>query len=261
MPILAWAIRSPESCSVTASPGNPRAGQICAVPFSLTVINDGIYSIINYTHRDRLEMRGKPVGESSMKTQHQTEAEAALAPYHPEIREIIDIAWRKWLVLRQMFPEIQAGSRANIVWDFMRTEALKFAECHDAIQPIEASQSLFLIIDDKVMIRFKKGEGQGLSRNLVLKGGQTYSYHDPQLNLFGTDLPRLEIVYVLSRVETKVAEILTVARQRDDILWAYEIPAVTPTATATPIPQATPDSLDSVVRAPKRGQSKEKRVE
>jgi hypothetical protein len=112
-------------------------------------------------------------------------------------------------------------SRANYIWEELacRAEATFASDPSVRIHP--KHQSCWFHIDGLVF-RFKKSDSSGLTSNYPTQAA--LDYHDQQEDLPGIPkVQRLEVTYVLNKLETAVHDILLVARDQDRVLWCSSL--------------------------------------
>ena len=88
------------------------------------------------------------------------EAKAILSPHLEKIGSSINLGWRQWLALLKQDSElgvmISNRTRANLVYDFIRYQAVKaFDGCSD-IQISDNRGFLLVTFNNKIILRFKK---------------------------------------------------------------------------------------------------------
>jgi hypothetical protein len=173
-----------------------------------------------------------------------------LKPYFPALAAGVQSAWNDWLGSTEFSRTRYPRTRANIVWEGMQRHARVNLAPHSAIRAIEREQSVAFLVADQVLIRFKKGDAHGLSRNISTR--LALKYHDPrQASLIG-EVCRVEVVYQLNVLNTQVADILIVARNRDVVVWSSSIMPIGD-VIQLPVPQAAPagSPADDVLTAKK----------
>jgi len=107
-----------------------------------------------------------------------------------------------------------------------------------------------VVIDDLVVLRFKKANGKGFGANVPTQAN--FAFIDSEPDLFGLGGQKVEAVYTLDDLGTKIKSIAIQARDGDVRLWAYALDrnAGSGAATVVPLP-VTPlspltDSADLV---------------
>lgn len=174
----------------------------------------------------------------------QAEIEARLKPYMPRIVRVILDAWADWMVSGKNGRWKRRRSRANYVWEELACGA-EAAFTHDpSVRVHPKHQSCWFHIDD-VVFRLKKSDSSGLTSNYPTQAA--LDYHDQQEDLPGIPrVQRLEVTYVLNKLETAVQDILLVARDQGRVLWCSSllrndeggnvVPIMVPAAPQPPAP-------------------------
>lgn len=171
-------------------------------------------------------------------------AKRVLGPYESRIANVILSAWSKW---RALPPEAilslsRCRARANVLSAFM----------HDYIAELEGTPGLVLIerygtttvmIEDSVLVRFKKLHWTGLSSNYPTQRSLDFNGQMPL-----PDVPLVERVdagYVLDRAGIRIEDVLISYRKDSRVVWKYSIaggssavePIAVPSAPEGPAPK------------------------
>ncbi|MGE0047760.1 MAG: hypothetical protein AB7T01_02340 [Acidithiobacillus sp.] len=149
--------------------------------------------------------------------------------------------WEEWRELplggRLLFP---ARSRACIVYDFIVQRAIAAFADDKAVRVLRRDETVKFVFADTVVLRFKKASDNGLGSNIRTQA--TFGFVDPQQQLPGLpDMHKVEMVYVLNDLQTRIDQVLVAARDNDVCIWSYEI---TPDSGAQAIPLHTPVPSD-----------------
>jgi hypothetical protein len=105
-----------------------------------------------------------------------------------------------------------------------------------AVRVIHRDETAKFVILDRVLLRFKKADDRGLGSNIPTQA--SLNFVEQQQELPGIpDAHKVEIVYVLNRLQTQIDRVVVVARDGDERLWDYVI-APTDTAEVIPLPMA-----------------------
>jgi hypothetical protein len=168
---------------------------------------------------------------------------AALGKYETRIFGAVHRGWEDWRALqlggRLMFP---ARSRACLVYDFIvqRAEAA-FAD-DSAIRTLRRDETIKFVFGDSVLLRFKKAMDNGLGSNIQTQA--TLGFVDQQQELPGLPhVHKVEVVYVLNRLQTQIEQVLVAARNKNVCLWNYVVIPET-TAQIIPLPLSSPIESD-----------------
>jgi hypothetical protein len=151
----------------------------------------------------------------------QSEVEVRLAPYVPGMQQVVLKAWMDWMASGHNGIWTCKRSRAAYVWEQMVLEAKRQFAGDRKVSILRKNES-FLFLMDELVFRFKKSDPYGYTSNVPTQAA--LDYHDPQEDLPGVpSVQRLEITYVLNKLETAVQDILLVARDQDRVLWRSSI--------------------------------------
>lgn len=151
----------------------------------------------------------------------QTEVEMRLAPYKARILRLILAAWTDWMESGKHGLWKRKRSRANYIWEEVvrRAEA---AFANDTSVRVHPKNQSVLFVVDGLAFRFKKSNASGLTNNYPTQSA--LDFHDPQEDLPGIpQVQRLEVTYVLNKLETAVQDMLLVARDQGRVLWCSSL--------------------------------------
>lgn len=167
---------------------------------------------------------------------------AILGKYENVLFNAIHGGWGDWQALqlggRLLFP---ARSRACVVYDFIVQRAMTALADANDVRVIQRDETVKFVFADTVALRFKKANDNGLGSNILTQA--TLGFVDQQQELPGMpNLHKVEVVYVLNRLQTRIEQVLVVARDHDTCLWSYDI---LPDTGAHIIPLPTPNTGDS----------------
>lgn len=162
-------------------------------------------------------------------------------------------AWDQWWRRTPGRTKLFRRTRACLIHNYMTNSAPTAFAPDRGIHVIEGQETLFFLVEDRLLFRFKKGDEQGISANVDTQA--SLAFNNPQQMLIDLpDVARVDIAYVLNRFETTIDRILVVARDGDRAVWSYAIhPRADETEFPTPLPvqPATPPAAaDTVVRLP-----------
>jgi hypothetical protein len=184
-----------------------------------------------------------------MPVPNQADVEACLTRLEPALQRIVLGAWDEWMGSGQAAVVQFPRTRANLVWDYIVRRARDEFGDIAGVVAIEGGQTLGFLCDDRVLFRFKKGDGNGLSRNYPTP--LALAYHDHDENLLGLpDVMRVEVVYILNHLKTAVTHIQVVCREGGKIIWGYDILRRGETGATDPLPLIAPPapSTERLVR-------------
>lgn len=177
-----------------------------------------------------------------MSLPQENHVQSVLQPFHSTLASIVSGAWAKWRSAELELQPASGRTRACIVWDAMMQRAFDAFENDARVDVVSRSQTHYFLIDDSVVLRFKKGNVSGLSRNYPTQ--EALKFHEPENDLFGYPT-KVEVVYVLDHTETEVSQILVVARNANQVIWSYDL-VETPAVNVVDLPVKQPaPQLDS----------------
>ena len=170
--------------------------------------------------------------------------EATVRPILNEIRDqvatAIQDAWEDWLASDFNGVWRCKRSRANFVWEQIIDRAHAALFDHADVHVIDGNETMKFLVQDTVLFRFKKADETGRSSNVATQ--LALAFHDHDQDLF--DLPevqRVEVVYKLNRLETKIDDICVVARDGDLIAWEYSLLDAGEAVVPLPMPEQMPE--------------------
>lgn len=138
---------------------------------------------------------------------------------------ILDIAhgaWNDWLATPNRSRLRFARTRANIVHDLMVDRAITAFNGDADVRAIVKDETAKFLFGRRVLVRFKKGDGNGLGSNIETQA--VLAFTDPQLLIPGLpDVQKVDVVYVLNDLQTMIERIAVTARDNDVRLWTYDI--------------------------------------
>lgn len=174
----------------------------------------------------------------------QAEVEDRLTPYMAPIARVVLGAWADWMSSGKSGRWKRRRSRANYIWEELACGAEAVFANDTSVRILPKNQSCWFHIDGLVF-RFKKSDASGLTNNFPTQAA--LDYHDQQEDLPGIPrVQRLEVTYVLNKLETAVHDILLVARDQGRVLWCSSllrkddggnvVPITVPTVPKPPTP-------------------------
>jgi len=142
-----------------------------------------------------------------------------LAPHHSALLRIILNAWED----RKKCPDMAfKRTIANAMWDYMIKHARIEFDDTPGIHVIDRPNTCLLHFDSGIVLRFKKGDDNNLSRNYPTNFA--LDFNDPQINLPSVPhATRVEVLYIPDREGVEIESIRVVKRNRDQPEWWYVI--------------------------------------
>ena len=164
---------------------------------------------------------------------------AILTPYDSVLFSAVHGGWDDWGAMelggRLLFP---ARSRACVVYDFIVQRAMAVLGDDPAVRIIRRDETVKFIFAETVALRFKKANDKGLGSNIATQA--TLGFVEQQQQLPGLpNVHKVEVVYVLNGMQTRIDEVLVAARDGDVCLWSYDIAPDT-SARIIPLPMPAP---------------------
>lgn len=113
-------------------------------------------------------------------------------------------------------------TRANTLFEYLANHLIEEFANDSGSRFIFQRESFKLIVDENLVIRFKKNDGSGVGSNVETQAEITFG--ELQTDLPGMPgLQKVEIVYTLNATETAIARLEVSARNGDKRLWGYNI--------------------------------------
>lgn len=174
--------------------------------------------------------------------------DSQLRPYFPIFASIMIGAWADWMASGHVGVWCNR-SRATFVWEQMIARAQVALALHPEVTILPRRESYIFLVKGAVAFRLKKSDARGLTSNYPTQAA--IEFHDPQSQLPGLpEVARVDVVYVLNKLQTAVADVLVVAREKDEILWTLSAldadSNVVALPVAAPIPDAAPKKVQLV---------------
>ena len=177
----------------------------------------------------------------------ETDVREILGRYESTIIEVAHGAWSDWLGLPNRSRLRFARTRATVVHDFIVDRAITAFAGNADVRSIVKDETAKFLFDRRVLVRFKKGDGNGLGCNIETQA--VLAFTDPQLLIPGLpDVQKVDVVYVLNDLQTMIERVAVSARDNDVRLWSYDIED-SRSAPVLPLPMpSAPDEGGRVVR-------------
>ena len=151
------------------------------------------------------------------------EIKRILIPIHSTIHKIARGAWDDWQQSSEFGHARSPRTRACIIWEHAISRTIE-AFLEDPYVRIHEHYGTFsFIVAERVLFRWKKSNEDGYTANYPTQTAM--DFHDPeQLEFCGFEnYYRIEVGYVLDKLQDKIQRILVIARNNADIAWSYEI--------------------------------------
>jgi hypothetical protein len=191
---------------------------------------------------------------------NQEEVRNLLKPLHGPLTRVVTGAWEDWQKVAPMIGRRFARTPANVIYERMIARAVPELESLPGMHIVNGHQTVHFVYQDAVRFRFKKGDENGLSKNYPTQ--MALAFNDQTSDLFGAPtITRVDVVYQLDGLATRVTDVAVVARPDMNVLWSYSITAseMKSAEVVELIPKA-PSPVESLVR-PKVQQPEQEKSE
>jgi hypothetical protein len=189
------------------------------------------------------------IGRPNVIKRSKAEIEQQLSPYFDLLCEVVQDAWARWM----NSPERQRWhfnrGRANYIFEHVAASAWEMFGDDPRIKVVRKDETLWFLVDNNLVFRFKKADTSFLSRNVPTQ--QAIAFHDEQAPLF-EELDHVEVVYLVNKIGTAIRDICVVARADKSVLWTISLlrGEVDNVVTLAPSPVIDP-RVPSVAATPK----------
>jgi hypothetical protein len=163
---------------------------------------------------------GQPEG-----TPGQREALAILTPHFPDLIDSVETGWRDFNseVTESGRARMEARTRANIVSDFTRDRAIALFSGRSGVRPCLALGFFKLYVDDRVVLRIKKLDGDLLPTNVQTDQQRDWYNNEPVVGV-PSECLRLNLGYRLDAAADRIADIVITWQPSWRVLgWYYSI--------------------------------------
>lgn len=163
-------------------------------------------------------------------------------------RESVEQAWS---AVASQYPSRAWWRRKSttraLMWEHSVDNAVAAFEGSPGVKAISHNDTCSFILDDIVLLRFKKASIQLISSNYPTPLARLFHRHEP--DLFGHEgHHRVEVAHVFSRFESKLDWIGIVARQEKKILWDFELRSGGAVVEPLPLPEPSAPAAERVLR-------------
>ena len=191
---------------------------------------------------------------------NQEEVRNLLKPLHGPLTRVVTGAWEDWQKVAPMIGRRFARTPANVIYERMIARAVPELESLPGMHIVNGHQTVHFVYQDAVRFRFKKGDENGLSKNYPTQ--MALAFNDQTSDLFGAPtITRVDVVYQLDGLATRVTDVAVVARHDMNVLWSYSITASEmKSAEVVDLIPKTPSPVESLVR-PKVQQPEQEKSE
>lgn len=174
-----------------------------------------------------------------------SEADDALSPHREALGSSIHNGWQRWRDLIEDNPDlafiVSSRSRAGLVYDFIRHEALKAFHGVPEVQVSEERSFLLLTFNEKIVLRFKKFRDKSM-RTASSPTKQAQEYANQVLPGMEA-LTHLVAGYLPDELGLKLDKTAITCMQGSDLLWVIELDlGIDDGSIAAPVKPLTPAS-------------------
>jgi hypothetical protein len=165
-----------------------------------------------------------------------------LAPFHRRIRSVIERAWDErraeaaWRLGAGMESLLYDRTVANYIFDAIARIAVnEFASDTSVHVKVEA-QTIKLFFRGGVVARFKKGDENKLGQNNPTQASMAFECADGILPDMPPETAKVEFIWIANELNTRLEQVLVVARDGDRLIWEYEIEPEADAGLVVPFP-------------------------
>lgn len=153
----------------------------------------------------------------------------ALSHFHARLRLVFERGWAEWRQIEEFRlskgwgPMLYPRTSANLMFDAIARAAQAEFGGDPRCRVLQEAQTIKVCFDERVVGRFKKGDSDGLGRNIPTQSALDFT--DPQQPLPGLppEADKVEFTWAANDIGTNLDTVLVVARNGEKAIWAYEI--------------------------------------
>lgn len=150
------------------------------------------------------------------------EVRRILSAFEPRILDIVHGAWDDWMGSPHRASIRYPRTRACLVHEFIVKRAISEFDGNRDVHVIHQDETAKFLIQQELLFRLKKGAGIGLGCNIETQA--VLNFIDPQMVIPGLpDVQKVDVVYILNSIETKIDRVAVTARDNGTRLWSYDI--------------------------------------
>jgi hypothetical protein len=157
------------------------------------------------------------------------DVELLLKPFHGRIRQTVERAWDEWKAVSafraesSFDPLLYPRTVANYVFDAIARHAIEEFEGDPSVNVKIEPQTVKFFFKAGVLARFKKGDENRLGQNIATQTAMCFMNADGVLPGLPAQTAKVEFIWIPNELQTKLDQVLVVARDSDRLLWEYEI--------------------------------------
>ena len=146
-----------------------------------------------------------------------------LSSRHTDLLGSVQAAWARWSRDPGRSDLRFARTRASIVYDYFVSEAMARFDGRSDVRLIVRHESLLMLFDHEVLLRFKKGNAAGVGSNIETQRELDFVTPEAMIPGLLPDVSKVELCYQLDELKVDLKDISVVARDKDKRIWAYSI--------------------------------------
>ncbi|MEU5124261.1 hypothetical protein [Streptomyces asoensis] len=189
-----------------------------------------------------------------------------LQPYQGQFDQCFRDAWNRWQEWLKKLDgspaDVSPRARANVLYDFIKAEAVKQFLGAEHVRVREERGFLVIQIHDRLAIRFKKFKGRKLKTSSI-PTGQALAFQGQTLEFASEVEPMTHLVagYLLDRFELDLHKLAITCTLDGEHLWApiEIIPNAGEGGITIPMPASPTDGPRPVIRSTRKTPAEEKK--
>lgn len=152
-----------------------------------------------------------------------------LEPFHRRIRSVVERAWEErraeaaWRLEAGMDPLLYDRTIANYIFDAIARIAVNEFAADTSVHVRPEAQTIKLFFRGGVVARFKKGDDNKLGQNNPTQASMAFECADGLLLDLPPETVKVEFIWIANELNTRLEQVLVVARDGDRLVWEYEI--------------------------------------
>lgn len=183
-----------------------------------------------------------------------------LRSFEERLANVILRAWEIWWKSTGRKTYAYRRVRACSVHELIVREARREFGLDRDVHIIEGPETIYVMFKRAVVARLKKGNRRGLGQNNHTQASLAFISAGADVHALPLGLPdiqRVDVTYILNKLETKIEQVLVVGRDGAKKLWNYAVyPRAAASVTMLPIKPRAPARPDDIVRVPSRRDEK-----
>jgi hypothetical protein len=164
------------------------------------------------------------------------EVKEILRPYEHALLQAHLNAFARWMASPERATNRFQRTMSTMMYDFIVQEAGPLLDDLPGVHRIDRTESAKYLFDDRLLVRFKRGNKEGLGRNIETKA--EHEFIDPRECFMGLpEVWKVEALWYPNKLATKLDKVKIVARDVNAKIWSYDIGAEPDTSLLpTPLP-------------------------